>query len=125
MSVKNYDVSSGHIYTYADKINTNARVIFDYDGGWMYCGSDGWTKAEKGYHSDKNVWSIKGQESAYTQKDSNSQHLYHGDTFELDNLDYPGQSLYVYHDQGFGCSTYGIGDRFKICKVDLLKNGDC
>lgn len=33
--------------------------------------------------------------------------------------------MYVYYDNGFGCKDYGIDDKYRICKVELLENGDC
>lgn len=54
-----------------------------------------------------------------------AKYLYHGDEFTLENKHYPGQSMYAYYDNGFGCKRYGIKDKYRICKKDLLENGDC
>ena len=62
------------------------------------------------------------------QGDGTTHELFHGDTFKLENVNYPGQSMYANDSDddytgNFGCSTYGLDDKYKICKVDLVDQG--
>jgi len=97
---------------------TKENVVFDYDNGWMYCGASGWTKAGKEYDSDKRLWKIKDHKTKYTKKHNA---LFHGDTFKLENKNFPGESMYIYEDGHIGCSDYGINDVYKICKKSMME----
>lgn len=81
-------------------VNTRENVVFDYDNGQLYCGASGWTKSEKDYDGDKRLWKIKEHKTKYTKKFNA---LFHGDTFKLENKNFPGESMYIYEDNHIGC----------------------
>ena len=100
--------------------SAKGHVVFEYDNGWMYCGASGWTKAVAAddYDSDKRLWKIKDHKTKYTKKHNA---LFHGDTFKLENKNFPGESMYIYEDGHIGCSDYGINDVYKICKKSMME----
>lgn len=116
MYVKSFSSYSGTVDE-TGIVTARDDVVFKYDDGWIYCGSSGWTKAEKNYVSKKRLWKIKDHRTKYTKEFGA---LFHGDTFKLENRDFEGESMYIYEDNHIGCSDYGINDVYKICKVDML-----
>lgn len=106
-------------------VNADSSVGFTYGdkNDWIYCGSSGWTKAEKyivGYDTSfKRAWNIHDRKTLYSQKGGE---LYHGDTFTLENRHHDGESMYLYGNKHIGCSDYGLNDVYMICKFDLMDN---